>query len=131
MARLKVETLIDAPPSAVWAAIADVTDHVRWMEDAVAIRLLTHQRSGVGTEFECDTRIGPLRLLDRMVITEWRPRRRMGVRHEGVVQGSGRFTLKRVRGGRTRFPWGERLEFPILMGRPVTAALAGPVLKGV
>ena len=77
MARLKVETVIDAPPSAVWAAIEDVTDHARWMEDAVAIRLLTRQRSGVGTEFECDTKVGPFQLLDRMVVTEWRPRRRM------------------------------------------------------
>src|SRR4051794_36301383 len=121
MARLKVETVIDAPPTAVWAAIDDVTRHVAWMEDAVAIRLLTRQHGGVGTEFECDTKVGPLRLVDRMVVTEWRPRRCMGVRHEGLVGGTGRFTLKRARGGRTRFRWDERLRFPLWIGGPVTA----------
>jgi hypothetical protein len=131
MARLKVETVIDASPSQVWNAIEDVSRHVLWMEDAVAIRMMTRQQSGVGTEFECDTRVGPLRLLDRMVITEWRPRRRMGVRHEGMVRGNGRFTLRRARGGRTRFRWDERLQFPLWMGGPVTATLAVPVLKRV
>ena len=53
-----------------------------------------------------------------MEITEWRPGRAMGVRHVGLVTGTGRFTLRKARGGRTRFTWTERLRFPLLPGRP-------------
>ena len=53
-----------------------------------------------------------------MEITEWKPRRQMGVRHVGVVTGDGRFTLRRRSGGRTRFTWTETLRFPAWMGGP-------------
>jgi hypothetical protein len=100
------------------------------MHDAVDIRFLTAERAGVGTCFDCDTRVGPFRLTDRMEITEWRPRRAMGVRHTGVVTGTGRFTLRRRRRG-TRFAWEERLRFPWWMGGPLGAAVAAPVLRAV
>ena len=129
VARIRVSTVIDAPPSVVWRAIEDVGSHVEWMEDAVAIRFLTGQRQGVGTRFECDTRVGPFRLTDVMELTEWRPRRTMGVRHVGLVTGTGRFELRRVRGGRTRFRWRERLVFPWWMGGPFGAAVGGEVLR--
>lgn len=129
MATIRVSTVIDASPATVWKAIEDVGSHVAWMEDAVAIRFLSPQRKGVGTRFECDTAVGPLSLTDVMEITEWRVRRSMGVRHVGVVTGSGRFTLKSARGGRTRFTWKERLVFPWWLGGPVGAAVGGEVLR--
>ncbi|MFN8041324.1 MAG: SRPBCC family protein [Acidimicrobiales bacterium] len=129
MASIRVSTVIDAAPSTVWKAIEDVGSHVAWMEDAVAIRFLSPQRKGTGTRFECDTAVGPFSLTDVMEITEWRPRRSMGVRHVGVVTGSGRFTLRSARGGRTRFTWKERLVFPWWLGGPVGAAVGGEVLR--
>ena len=131
MPGIRVSTVIDAPPSAVWRAIEDVGSHTEWMEDAVAIRFRGRQRSGVGTTFECDTRVGPFGLTDVMEITEWRPRRSMGVRHVGIVTGSGRFTLRRVRGGRTRFTWKESLSFPWYLGGPFGAVVGGEVLRVV
>src|ERR1700694_1099388 len=109
VARIRVTTTISVPPKAVWAAISDISTHVNWMDDAVAIRFTSHQRQGAGTTFDCDTEVGPFSLVDRMTITEWKPNRVMGVRHEGIVKGTGRFTLRRARGGRTRFTWDERL----------------------
>ena len=100
------------------------------MEDAVAIRFLTTKRDGVGTRFECDTKVGPLRMVDRMEVTEWSPRRAMGIRHHGIVTGSGRFTLQRRRRG-TVFTWDERLRFPVWAGGPLGALLARPVLRRV
>ena len=41
------------------------------MLDAVAIRFQNDQHRGVGTIFDCDTRVGPFKLVDRMEITEW------------------------------------------------------------
>ncbi len=134
MARVRVSVDIDAPPRQVWDAIRDVTGHVTWMADARAITLTSRRRQGVGTTFDCATRIGPLALTDRVEITEWRPRRAMGVRHAGVVTGRGRFTLRPVRrAGRTvtRFGWQERLRFPWWMGGPLGALVGGRVLKRV
>src|SRR3546814_14870314 len=75
--------MLAAPPDAVWRDLEDLATHSEWMADAVAIRFLTDQRSGVGTTFECDTKVGPIRLTDVMEITEWRPGKAMGVRHTG------------------------------------------------
>ncbi len=126
-----MSTIIDAPPKQVWADVEDLASHVSWMADAREIRFLGEQRSGVGTRFECDTKIGPIRLTDVMEITEWVPGRSMGVRHSGVVTGTGRFTLKKARGGRTQFQWRERLVFPLWLGGPVGAFASKPVLRWV
>lgn len=131
MPRVRVAVVVDAPPRRVWADVADVASHVEWMADAVAIRFVGPRRSGVGTTFDCDTRVGPLRLVDRMEVTEWRAARAMGVRHTGLVTGEGRFTLRRVRGGRTRFTWDERLVFPWWLGGPLGAAAGSVVLRRV
>jgi hypothetical protein len=59
----------------------------------------------------------------------------MGVRHVGMVTGSGVFTLTPVRSGRgkratqqTRFVWTEQLKFPWYFGGPIGAIFARPVL---
>lgn len=131
MARIRVGTVVDASPAEVWADVQDISSHPEWMADAVAIRFLTAQRSGVGTRFECDTKVGPFRLTDVMEITEWRPGKAMGVTHTGLVTGSGRFTLKALRGGRTRFQWREKLRYPLWMGGPVGALVSKPLLTWV
>jgi len=131
MGRIRVSTRIDAPPSEVWRALEDVSSHTEWMADAEAIRFRTKKRQGTGTVFECDTKVGPMRLTDVMEITEWVPRRAMGVRHVGLVTGTGRFILKPSRGGGTRFTWAERLTFPWWLGGPVGSVIGGEVLRFV
>lgn len=129
VARIRVSTLINASPSKVWQSIDDISTHVDWMHDATEIRFRGTRRSGVGTVFECDTRVGPLKLTDIMEITEWKPRQRMGVVHRGVVTGDGVFTLRRTRRGRTRFTWSERLTFPWWLGGSVGAVVGSEVLR--
>jgi hypothetical protein len=129
--RLRVATVVRAPRSRVWRQLRDVGSHVEWMADADAIRFVTERREGVGTTFDCDTRIGPLRLVDRMTVTEWRPRRAMGVRHVGLVTGEGRFALRRRPRRRTRLVWDERLRFPWWLGGPMGEVVARPVLRRV
>ena len=137
MGRLRVSIDIDAAPAEVWAVLSDVGSHVEWMEDAVAIRFTSDRTSGVGTEFDCDTRIGPFSLVDHMEITEWVPERAMGVRHVGLVTGSGVMTLEPTERGQgsgftgTRFAWTERLIFPWWMGGPLGATASLPVLDRV
>ncbi|HKY66867.1 MAG TPA: SRPBCC family protein [Acidimicrobiales bacterium] len=129
MPRIRVQTTVDAPPRAVWRRLADISDHVSWMADAASIRFRGEQRSGVGTTFECETRVGPLRTLDVMEVTEWRERRSMGVRHSGLVTGAGRFVLRRRGRRRTRLVWDETLRFPWWLGGALGGLVGGPVLR--
>lgn len=131
MARLRVSRVIDATPAQVWADIEDISSHVEWMSEAVDIRFLSRRRAGVGTRFECDTRVGPIRLTDVMEITRWEPARVMGVRHVGVVTGVGEFRLRLARRSRTRFTWAERLRFPWWLGGPAGAVVGARVLAMV
>ncbi|MEP7203494.1 MAG: SRPBCC family protein [Ilumatobacteraceae bacterium] len=126
VSRLSVAIDIAATPSQVWAVVEPIEDHVSWMHDAVAIRFQTEQNRGVGTAFLCDTKVGPFRLVDHMEITEWIRDSSMGVRHVGVVTGTGRFTLTSIDlGRRTRFRWDETLTFPWWLGGPIGALIGG------
>jgi carbon monoxide dehydrogenase subunit G len=125
---------IDATPEQVWAVLQQIDRHVEWMYEAVAVRFIGEQTSGVDTEFFCDTKVGPFKLVDRMIITEWSPPTTMGVRHTGAVTGEGMFTLQQVGAGsdegrvRTHFTWQEQLRFPWWLGGRVGAAVAGPAV---
>ena len=127
---IRVEETITAPPEQVWAAIEDIPSQVRWMDDAVAIRFTSQAHSGVGAAFDCDTKVGPFRLTDRMVVTEWDPPRALGIRHAGVVTGTGRFVLAPTAAG-TSFAWEEELRFPAWAGGRLGGAAAVPILRRV
>jgi hypothetical protein len=129
--KIRVRIMIDASPGDTWQVLAPIEDHVRWMTDAESIRFLDAQTRGVGTAFECVTKVGPFRMTDRMTVTEWEPGKSMGIEHQGAVRGVGRFTLSRRPGGKTRFSWSERLTFPWWMGGPVGALVASPVLRSI
>lgn len=127
MSDLRVEVVIDATPERVWDEVRHIDRHTDWMHDAVEITFLTDQRSGIGTTFDTLTRVGPLKTMDRMEITEWVDREVMGVRHTGAVTGTGRFTLT-AEGDSTRFVWEEDLEFPWFFGGPIGERAGGPLL---
>jgi hypothetical protein len=101
------------------------------MVDAESIRFIDTQKRGIGTTFDCVTKVGPIRLTDRMTVTEWEPGRAMGIEHHGVVTGRGRFSLRRRPGGQTKFSWSEELAFPWWMGGPVGAFAAKPILRWI
>ena len=89
-ASVSVAVMIDAPIETTWAFVAVIDSHVEWMKDAVSIRFRTARHGGVGTVFECATRVGPIRLNDVMSVTEWTPPKAMAVDHRGrgVRKGS-------------------------------------------
>jgi uncharacterized protein YndB with AHSA1/START domain len=123
MPRIRVAVTIPAPPSRVWDDVRDLGSHVEWMADAEAIRFTSARRSGAGTTFDCDTKVGPFHLVDQMEVTEWIEGSTIGVRHVGLVTGTGRFTL-RPKGPlrrRTRFTWEEELQIPWWLGGPLAA----------
>jgi carbon monoxide dehydrogenase subunit G len=126
-----VRAVIDAPAAAVWDELSDIASHVHWMADAETITFTGERRRGVGTTLDVVTRVGPLRTVDKMIVTSWHDGREIGVRHEGVVTGEGAFTLDPASPGRTVVTWSEHLRFPWYLGGPVTALLAAPVLRHI
>jgi uncharacterized protein YndB with AHSA1/START domain len=137
---IRARTVIAAPPERVWAAIERIDSHTRWMQDAVAITFTTEQHAGVGTAFDCLTRVGPFRLTDRFVVTRWDPGRAMGIEHRGAVTGVGEFRLQAagagpVAGGRdndnTEFTWEETLHFPWWLGAAVGERAGRPILRRI
>lgn len=128
MSHIQVSIDINAPVSRVWEVVEPVERHIDWMADAVAIRFQTDQTRGVGTKFFCDTKVGPIKLVDVITITAWEPNAVMGVTHTGVVTGTGEFTLTALTESTTRFTWTESLVFPWWLGGPIGAIVGGQIV---
>ena len=122
---------IKAPLKRVWAEAIDFGSHVEWMKDAHSIRFEGNQRQGVGTVLLIETRVGPLRTVDRFEITEVEPMRRVTGRHLGLFTGEGAFELSEIGPGRTRFAWRERIRFPWYFGGSMGAWAARPILAHI
>ena len=125
---IRVSVEIAAPVQKVWDVVEPVERHIDWMADAVAIRFQTEQTRGTGTTFFCDTKVGPIKLVDVMTITAWEPGKVMGVKHTGVVTGTGEFTLDAIDASHTRFTWTESLTFPWWLGGPIGAYVGGQIV---
>ncbi|MEW2352642.1 SRPBCC family protein [Spirillospora sp. NPDC029432] len=114
-----------APADEVFAVLTDWPRHAEWMP-------FTEARGGhgVGAELEGWTGVGPLGFTDTMVITGWRPGRRVTVRHTGrLVRGEAFFDVAPLPGGGSRIRWAERLDLPLgPLGRAGWIA-AGPAFR--
>jgi len=128
MAGIRVAIEIAAPVERVWQVVEPIERHVDWMADAESISFVSDQTRGVGTAFLCVTKVGRIRLTDKMRITRWEPNRAMGVEHIGLVTGSGVFTLEAVDPKSTRFVWEETLKFPWWLGGPIGALIGGKIV---
>lgn len=128
MGHIRVAIDINASTQRVWDVVEPIERHIDWMADAVAIRFKTDQTRGTGTEFFCDTKVGPITLVDEMTITSWVPQKAMGVTHTGVVTGTGEFTLEALTPDTTRFVWTEVLVFPWWLGGKLGALVGGQIV---
>ena len=128
-------TTIAATPDDVWHAVERIETHTEWMLDAETITFRSEQHEGVGAEFDCLTKVGPLHTTDRFVVTRWEPGVAMGIEHRGAVTGVGEFRLRPLAGGvSTEFCWEETLAFPWWLGerrrRAIRASRAQADLGG-
>ena len=128
---MAVSTVTAAPRPVVWAELARIEDHVTWMGDATAIRFTGPRHRGVGTRFECDTKVGPVTMTDLMTVTRWDEGSAIEVRHEGLVSGRGRFTVAEGPGSSTTIRWEEELRFPAWWGGNIGGRLARPLLAAL
>ena len=127
---IEVSIDIPAPPTEVWNFAADLARNVEWMADAKSITFTSAQTEGVGTTFDCVTKVGPLQTTDQIEVVEWDPPHVLGIQHQGAVSGVGRFTLEPIDDG-TRFTWSEELTMPWYFGARVGRQPAAMVLERV
>ena len=117
---------IEAPRAAVWKEAVDFASHAEWMSDANSIDFETDQQTGVGTVLLVETRVGPLRTLDRFTITEIvEPTTVRGV-HDGAVSGHATWHITE-QDGVTSFTWEENLTFPWFFGWKIGEVIAKPI----
>jgi carbon monoxide dehydrogenase subunit G len=130
MAKVNVTIFIPADLADVWADLERLETHSEWMADAESIEFTGELRRGVGTVMKVLTRVGPFRTTDVIRVVSWEPPHSMGVVHEGLVTGNGRFLLE-PDGDGTVFTWSEQLTFPWYLGGWAAALAARPVLSWV
>jgi hypothetical protein len=113
-----------APAERVFAVLTDWPRHAEWMPFTRA-----HGGHEVGAELVGWTGIGPVGFTDTMVITDWRPGRRVTVRHTGrLVRGEAFFDVSPLPDGGSRIRWAERLDLPLgPLGRAGWLAAGPPV----
>ena len=103
---IKVSTIINAPLKTVWNEVSRLQNHTNWMNDAEQIDFLTKNNSGIGTKMKVLTKVGPIKLNDIMTITSWVEEKEIGVEHQGIVSGHGKFTLNKIPLNKTLFTGG-------------------------
>ena len=125
---MQVSVALPRPVQEVWAEVSRLDRHVEWMADARSIEFLGEARAGVGASFRVETRFGPLRTADTMVVTAWEAPRRIEVEHLGRFTGRGRFLLEPAGPDATRLTWEEQVRFPWYLGGRLGALAARPIL---
>ena len=130
MTTIRVAAHYPETPQVVWDELRVIERHVTWMADARSLVFGSDQREGVGPAFRVRTKVGPFVTTDVMTITRWVANRVMGVEHEGLVRGTGQFTLVADPAG-TEVVWEETLQFPWWLTGPLGAAFAAPVLRAI
>jgi aminoglycoside phosphotransferase (APT) family kinase protein len=65
-----------------------------------------------------------------MEVVEWDPEKLMGVKHSGMVTGTGKFTLSPISGG-TRFSWDELVDLPWHFAGKFGEKFAKPLLTTI
>lgn len=102
-----------APPDVVWDVLTDWERQATWMQDARSVRVVGAQREGRGVRIVCPTDLLGVVVEDRMVVTEWQPPERLGVRHVGrVITGDAVFMLEPTDVG-TLVIWEEDVDPPL------------------
>jgi len=121
----RAQIAIDVPPARVWEALLDWEGSSRWMVPPTTVEVMGERTNQAGMRVHAVSRLGPLRLVDHMVVTDWVPEREIRVRHLGwPLRGDGIFRVE-PEGRRARFVWIEDLVLPL----GVVGELAGLLLR--
>jgi hypothetical protein len=133
LSNLTLTIKINKPVDEVWQSLVDWKSQSKWMLQTKVWSELDQDRTvknGKGVLIFAFTGIFPnlypklkLGILDTMEVTNWKPPHLCEVMHIGrIIRGTGKFELKKVRGG-TIFYWQEEIIAP-----PLVLLVAKPAL---
>jgi len=100
------------------------------MKDAERIVFTSGQTRGVGTTMDVKTRVGPLRTIDVVEVTDWVEGESIEIAHNGLVEGRGRLEVLPDQ-GTSVVTWTEELLFPWWVGGGLAAMVARPFLTRI
>lgn len=107
---------LELPADAAWRLVTDWQAQGRWMP-LTRVDVVSGD-GGLGTRLCARTGIGPLSVVDDMVIDVWDPPRCTEVQHRGrLVTGRGIFRVEALPDNRSRVTWIERPDARSLTGR--------------
>jgi uncharacterized protein YndB with AHSA1/START domain len=118
--RVEASTHLPVPPEDAWRALLRWEDQVRWIRDAVSVRVLSPHREGLGVLIAVKNRVYNLPLFtEELEVTRWEPPHVLEMTHRSFVRGVGTWALAPEATG-ARFHWSEDLALPV----PVLGELA-------
>jgi hypothetical protein len=99
------------------------------MLDADRVEVVSSHREGVGVRLAVRTRIlGLPAFTEPMEVIGWEPPQHLVLRHGGLIEGEGTWTLTLEPGG-TRFVWTEDVRLRVPVVGEAAARLYAPVLR--
>jgi hypothetical protein len=132
---IDISVEIAAPLDEVWAVASDIPRQPEWMREMKSVRIVTPGPVREGTEAEATVRIFGIAVVDPVVVSEWAPPHRFGIRHVGLFTGGGRLTLREGIAAAPGIPpttqirWREVLVPPLLPH--VGAIVQWPILRWI
>lgn len=120
MTAVTVTARTGAPVATAWRELTDWAGQGRWMP-FTAVEVVAGDAAD-GTRLVARTGIGPLAVVDDMVVDVWDPPRRCEVAHLGrLIRGRGIFTVEALAGGGAEISWTEQLQgLPARLTAPFT-----------
>ncbi len=129
MTLVDVETHCEATPAQVWATLVDWEQQTRWLH-AASVHVVGAPSGGLGTRVRRRVALaGGLAIASDLIVTEWAPGRRLGLRRDGRgLVGIGAFELAATDLG-THLRWWEALAGPLGPLGDAGLALFAPLLE--
>ncbi len=120
---------IDADKKTVFTYLSDWDKQSEWIL-FTTVRKVSIGPNNDGTLLLAETKVGPLKVVDTMLVSEWSPYEKIVVTHTGrIVLGKGIFEIKENSDHRCTFIWKEVTPIPFgYLGR-IGLVIVKPLLK--
>jgi len=129
--RVKAQTIVSAPPRAVWEVISDPTRQLGYMSGITRWEVAGERPAGIGARYRVLLRVGSAEVGGLIEVVEFAEPRELAWTSVTGVDQRGRWRLREVSAGRTRVEL--RLAYGVAgsgLGGWVAEHVAAPIVTG-